>query len=56
MNHDGHRTDGSVGKCFGYGAQGGTLIVQGDADSRAGIRLSAMLNQICAGNGCKANP
>ncbi len=40
MNHDGHRTDGSVGKCFGYGAQGGTLIVQGDADSRAGIRLS----------------
>jgi glutamate synthase (NADPH) large chain len=28
------------GKCFGYGAQGGTLIVQGDADSRLGIRLS----------------
>ncbi len=40
MNHDGIRVDGSVGKCFGYGAQGGTLIVQGDADSRAGIRLS----------------
>jgi glutamate synthase (NADPH/NADH) large chain len=40
MNHDGIRIDGSVGKCFGYGAQGGTLIVQGDADSRAGIRLS----------------
>lgn len=40
MNHDGLRVDGSVGKCFGYGAQGGTLIVQGDADSRAGIRLS----------------
>src|SRR5262245_21713593 len=40
MNHDGIRFDGSVGKCFGYGAQGGTLIVQGDADSRAGIRLS----------------
>ncbi|HKE04196.1 MAG TPA: glutamate synthase, partial [Blastocatellia bacterium] len=39
-NHDGIRFDGSVGKCFGYGAQGGTLIVQGDADSRAGIRLS----------------
>ncbi|HKX27147.1 MAG TPA: glutamate synthase-related protein, partial [Blastocatellia bacterium] len=39
-NHDGIRVDGSVGKCFGYGAQGGTLIVQGDADSRAGIRLS----------------
>ena len=40
VNHDGIRVDGSVGKCFGYGAQGGTLIVQGDADSRAGIRLS----------------
>jgi glutamate synthase (NADPH/NADH) large chain len=40
MNHDGIRIDGSVGKCFGYGAQGGTLIMQGDADSRAGIRLS----------------
>jgi glutamate synthase (NADPH/NADH) large chain len=40
MNHDGIRFDGSAGKCFGYGAQGGTLIVQGDADSRAGIRLS----------------
>ncbi|MCI0660664.1 MAG: glutamate synthase-related protein [Acidobacteria bacterium] len=40
MNHDGIRVDGSVGKCFGYGAQGGMLIVQGDADSRAGIRLS----------------
>ena len=40
MNHDGIRVDGSVGKCFGYGAQGGSLIVQGDADSRAGIRLS----------------
>jgi glutamate synthase (NADPH) large chain len=40
MNHDGLRVDGAVGKCFGYGAQGGTLIVQGDADSRAGIRLS----------------
>jgi len=40
LNHDGLRVDGAVGKCFGYGAQGGTLIVQGDADSRAGIRLS----------------
>jgi glutamate synthase (NADPH/NADH) large chain len=40
MNHDGIRVDGAVGKCFGYGAQGGTLIVQGDADSRLGIRLS----------------
>jgi glutamate synthase (NADPH/NADH) large chain len=40
LNHDGLRVDGAVGKCFGYGAQGGALIVQGDADSRAGIRLS----------------
>lgn len=32
--------NGSVGKGFGYGAQKGTLIVQGIADSRAGIRLS----------------
>jgi glutamate synthase (NADPH) large chain len=32
--------NGSVGKGFGYGAQRGTLIVQGYADSRAGIRLS----------------
>jgi glutamate synthase (NADPH/NADH) large chain len=39
-NHKGLRVDGSVGKCFGYGAQAGSLIVQGDADSRAGIRLS----------------
>ena len=32
--------DGSVGKGFGYGAQGGTFLIQGDADSRCGIRLS----------------
>jgi glutamate synthase (NADPH/NADH) large chain len=32
--------DGSVGKSFAYGAQHGLFIVQGDADSRAGIRLS----------------
>jgi glutamate synthase (NADPH/NADH) large chain len=40
MNHDGVRVDGSVGKSFAYGAQGGTFIVQGNADSRACIRLS----------------
>ena len=40
LNHDGLRVDGSVGKCFAYGAERGTYIVQGDADSRAGIRLS----------------
>jgi glutamate synthase (NADPH) large chain len=27
LNYDGIRVDGSVGKCFAYGAQGGTLIV-----------------------------
>lgn len=32
--------DGSVGKSFAYGAQKGTFIVQGGADSRACIRLS----------------
>jgi glutamate synthase (NADPH/NADH) large chain len=40
VNHDGMVVDGSVGKCFAYGAQKGLFIVQGDADSRAGIRLS----------------
>ena len=39
-NHNGLLIDGSVGKAFAYGAQGGTFIVQGNADSRAGIRLS----------------
>lgn len=40
INHDGERIDGSVGKGFAYGAQGGILIVQGNADSRACVRLS----------------
>ncbi|HEX8502324.1 MAG TPA: glutamate synthase-related protein [Pyrinomonadaceae bacterium] len=40
VTHDGVPVDGSVGKCFAYGAQAGLLVVQGDADSRAGIRLS----------------
>jgi glutamate synthase (NADPH/NADH) large chain len=40
LNHDGLRIDGSVGKSFAYGAQSGTLIVQGNADSRACVRLS----------------
>ncbi|UFS70807.1 alpha-hydroxy-acid oxidizing protein [Geomonas sp. RF6] len=34
------RVGGSVGKGLAYGAQGGTFIIQGDADSRACIRLS----------------
>ncbi len=40
LNHDGERLDGSVGKSFAYGAQGGQFIVQGNADTRACIRLS----------------
>lgn len=37
---DGTLYNGSVGKGFGYGAQKGALVVQGNADARAGIRLS----------------
>jgi glutamate synthase (NADPH/NADH) large chain len=40
INHDGIRVDGSVGKGLAYGAIGGRIIVQGNADSRACIRLS----------------
>jgi glutamate synthase (NADPH/NADH) large chain len=39
-NHDGILIDGSVGKSLAYGGTGGLVIVQGDADSRACIRLS----------------
>ncbi|MEH7252900.1 glutamate synthase-related protein [Neobacillus niacini] len=37
---DGNYYNGSVGKGFGYGAQRGLLVAQGNADARAGIRLS----------------
>ncbi|WP_335872511.1 glutamate synthase-related protein [Bacillus sp. 2205SS5-2] len=37
---NGNSLNGSVGKGFGYGAQKGLLVVQGNADARAGIRLS----------------
>jgi glutamate synthase (NADPH) large chain len=37
---DGNYYNGSVGKGFGYGAQKGLLVAQGNADARAGIRLS----------------
>ena len=40
QNHLGERINGSVGKGLAYGAQRGLFIVQGNADSRAGIRLS----------------
>jgi glutamate synthase (NADPH/NADH) large chain len=39
-NHDGVPVGGSVGKSLAYGAIGGLIIVQGNADSRACIRLS----------------
>ena len=39
-NRTGVRVGGSVGKGLAYGAQGGTFLIQGDADSRACIRLS----------------
>ncbi|WP_040206470.1 glutamate synthase-related protein [Neobacillus jeddahensis] len=37
---NGQYLNGSVGKGFGYGAQKGLLVAQGNADARAGIRLS----------------
>ncbi|MFY9614044.1 MAG: glutamate synthase-related protein [Candidatus Dormiibacterota bacterium] len=40
MNWQGVRLDGSVGKSLLYGAQGGRYYIQGDADSRACIRMS----------------
>jgi len=40
QNAQGDWVDGSVGKCFAYGAQRGRFLVQGGADARAGIRLS----------------
>ncbi len=40
LNHKGVRVGGSVGKSFAYGAQKGMFIIQGSADSRAGVRLS----------------
>jgi glutamate synthase (NADPH/NADH) large chain len=39
-NEEGQFVDGSVGKSLDYGAQGGRFFIQGDCDSRAGIRLS----------------
>lgn len=66
LNHDGYRIDGCVGKSFAYGAQGGILIVQGNADSRACIRLSGAnviiggeietpLDESLAASGTRAN-
>ena len=66
LNHNGRRLDGSVGKSFAYGAQGGLFIVQGDADTRACIRMSGAdvvfggeivnpLNDSLGGMGARAN-
>ncbi|MEZ4600629.1 MAG: glutamate synthase-related protein [Syntrophotaleaceae bacterium] len=40
ISREGRRIGGSVGKGLAYGATGGLFLVQGDADSRACIRLS----------------
>jgi glutamate synthase (NADPH/NADH) large chain len=40
LNDKGVLVGGSVGKSFAYGAQKGKFFVQGNADSRAGVRLS----------------
>lgn len=40
LNRCGQRVNGCVGKGLAYGAQRGLFIVQGNADARAGIRLS----------------
>ncbi|UPM54915.1 glutamate synthase-related protein [Gottfriedia acidiceleris] len=40
LGANGQYFGGSVGKCFAYGAQKGQFFIQGNADSRAGIRLS----------------
>jgi glutamate synthase (NADPH/NADH) large chain len=39
-NADGEWVGGHVGKSFAYGAQRGLFLIQGNADARAGIRLS----------------
>ena len=40
QNAQGDWVGGHVGKSFAYGAQRGLFLIQGDADARAGIRLS----------------
>ena len=40
QNEAGQWVGGHVGKSFAYGAQRGLFLIQGDADARAGIRLS----------------
>lgn len=40
LSDAGEWVGGHVGKSFAYGAQRGLFLIQGDADARAGIRLS----------------
>ena len=40
LTDSGDWVGGHVGKSFAYGAQRGLFLIQGDADARAGIRLS----------------
>ncbi|MFM8828025.1 MAG: glutamate synthase-related protein, partial [Actinomycetota bacterium] len=40
LSDSGDWVGGHVGKSFAYGAQRGLFLIQGDADARAGIRLS----------------
>ncbi|MBU6362649.1 MAG: glutamate synthase [Acidobacteria bacterium] len=40
LTDSGEWVGGHVGKSFAYGAQRGLFLIQGDADARAGIRLS----------------
>ena len=40
QNKEGKWIGGHVGKSFAYGAQRGLFLIQGNADARAGIRLS----------------
>ncbi len=40
LSDSGEWVGGHVGKSFAYGAQRGLFLIQGDADARAGIRLS----------------
>ena len=52
VNHLGEWVDGAVGKGFAYGAMGGSLFVQGDADSRFCVRLSGA-DVVAAGEICE---
>ena len=52
-NRNGVRVGGSVGKGLAYGAQGGTFLIQGDADSRACIRSPGPTWSSAAASACR---